>query len=160
MRIQLGPGWTTYPRRRSRRFDLRCQSDVKSRCLGGRCFSLDFLASYPKIEVIVMPDQLISYPTRRRFLQSIGIGATGFMCGESFSFAQATKPRMPPFERSAASDMLEGHLRRRIFAALDARTQEYEKLKSPTEIAEYQKRRREFLVGQLGGFSPASPLNA
>ena len=44
--------------------------------------------------------------------------------------------------------------------ALDRRAAEYEKLKTPEDVARYQQRLREFFVAKLGGFPERTPLNA
>ncbi len=56
--------------------------------------------------------------------------------------------------------MLHHYLMNEVHKSLDANTQAYEKLKTPAEIAAYQKRMKRFFVEQLGGFPERTPLNA
>ena len=65
---------------------------------------------------------------------------------------------LPPTE--ATTGMLESFLQREAFAALDRRREAYEKIKTPEQIATWQKERREFFVRQIGGFPERTPLNA
>ncbi len=58
------------------------------------------------------------------------------------------------------SGMLHAHLMGRAHAAIDKKLAEYERLKTPQEIADYQERMRTFFVTQLGGFPERTPLNA
>jgi hypothetical protein len=51
-------------------------------------------------------------------------------------------------------------LQQQAYAALDRRKEEYEKLKTPEEIAAYQLHRREFMLQQLGGMPERTALNA
>ena len=60
----------------------------------------------------------------------------------------------------APPDMMHAYLLGKSHAALDRRKDAYEKLKTPEEVAAYQKRMREFFVEQLGGFPERTPLNA
>ncbi len=64
---------------------------------------------------------------------------------------------LPP---DAPTGMLESFLQREAFAALDRRREAYEKIKTPEQIATWQKERRDFFVRQLGGFPERTPLNA
>ena len=52
------------------------------------------------------------------------------------------------------------HLQKEAFAALDRRSEEYEKLKTSEDIRAYQKQMRKFFENQLGGFPERTPLNA
>lgn len=61
-------------------------------------------------------------------------------------------------ERAAAS--FYARLQREAYAALDRRTQAFEKLDSPESVAEHQRRLREFFVRQLGGWPERTPLHA
>src|SRR5688500_11921974 len=56
--------------------------------------------------------------------------------------------------------MLQTWLEQQCFVARDRRTAAYEKVKTPEQIAVWQKERREFFVQQLGGFPERTPLNA
>jgi len=58
------------------------------------------------------------------------------------------------------SRMLHAYLMRRAHAAIDEKLAEYEKLKTPREIADYQKSLRDFFVARIGGFPERTPLNA
>ena len=60
----------------------------------------------------------------------------------------------------AAKALFYADLQRQAYAALDQRQAAYEKLKTPEDIAAYQKRHREQFVEQLGGFPERTPLNA
>lgn len=66
----------------------------------------------------------------------------------------------PQIDGIAPSAMMEVWLKKLAFAALDRREAEFEKLKSPEELRAYQQRRRDFFLGQLGGFPERTPLNA
>jgi len=57
-------------------------------------------------------------------------------------------------------EMMHGHLMRLAGAALDRRDAEYEKIKTPQQIAAYQERMRQFYVDALGGFPERTPLEA
>jgi hypothetical protein len=59
----------------------------------------------------------------------------------------------------AAATLFYAALQQQAYAALDRRQEGYEKVKTPEEIAAYQKRLREFMVQQLGGFPERTPLN-
>ncbi|HEX5104134.1 MAG TPA: acetylxylan esterase [Pirellulaceae bacterium] len=69
---------------------------------------------------------------------------------------QCLKPK--PGE-PAASTLFYASLQQQAYAALDARLAEYEKLKTPDDIASYQQRAREFFLQQLGGFPERTPLH-
>jgi dienelactone hydrolase len=60
----------------------------------------------------------------------------------------------------APPDMVHAYLLGKTHAALDRRKEAFEKLKTPEEVAAYQKRMREFFVEQLGGFPERTPLDA
>jgi cephalosporin-C deacetylase-like acetyl esterase len=55
---------------------------------------------------------------------------------------------------------LYAHLQKEAYAALDRRNEAYEQLKTPEQIRAHQKKLREFLIQQLGGFPQRTPLNA
>ncbi len=59
----------------------------------------------------------------------------------------------------APPEMMRAYLLNRALEALDRRDTEYEKIKTPEDVAAYQKRMREFFVAQLGGFPERTPLN-
>ena len=59
----------------------------------------------------------------------------------------------------APREMMRAYLLGRALEALDRRDAEYEKIKTPEDVAAYQKRMREFFVDQLGGFPERTPLN-
>jgi dienelactone hydrolase len=56
--------------------------------------------------------------------------------------------------------MLDAWLKSAAFAALDRRKAEYEKIRTPEQVAAWQQARREFFVRQLGGFPERTPLNS
>jgi cephalosporin-C deacetylase-like acetyl esterase len=57
-------------------------------------------------------------------------------------------------------EMMHAYLMRAAGEALDRREAEYEKLKTPEQLAAYQQRMREFFVAALGGFPERTPLKA
>src|SRR5689334_13950399 len=74
--------------------------------------------------------------------------------------AQPDLTVLPPPDPKQPMAMLQTSLEQQCFAALDRREAAYEKLKTPDQIALWQKERREFFVRQLGGFPERTPLNA
>jgi len=60
----------------------------------------------------------------------------------------------------APQKMMHAYLMRLAETALDRRDAEYEKIKTPVDVAAYQKRMRQFFVDQIGGFPERTPLNA
>ena len=62
-------------------------------------------------------------------------------------------------EGSKPDKMMHGYLMGRVEKALDRRAAEYEKLKTPEQLAEYQQRMHQFFVDALGGFPERTPLN-
>ncbi len=70
---------------------------------------------------------------------------------------QCLKPG--PGEASAAS-LFYSQLQRQAYQALDRRQAAYEELKTPEQVAEYQKRMRGLFDNQLGGFPQRTALNA
>ncbi len=82
-------------------------------------------------------------------------------------------PKEPPKKAKedlrVASDGIEGvtpermlhrYLLQKAYKAFDAADNEYEKIKTPEQIAAYQKRMRNFFIKQLGGFPQRTPLKA
>jgi len=71
-------------------------------------------------------------------------------------------PPVPPPAKGedAPVGMLRAYLTAASFAALDKRKAEYEKVKTPEQVAAWQQERREFFLRQLGGFPARVPLNA
>ncbi|MDD4787011.1 MAG: alpha/beta hydrolase family protein, partial [Pirellulales bacterium] len=61
---------------------------------------------------------------------------------------------------AAPSEVLHAWLMDEVREATERRDAAYEKIKTPEEIAAYQKRMRDFFVEQLGGFPDRTPLNA
>jgi cephalosporin-C deacetylase-like acetyl esterase len=59
----------------------------------------------------------------------------------------------------APTDMMHAYLRAVAEDAFQRRAAEHEKLQTPEEIGNYQKRMRTFFVEQLGGFPERTPLN-
>ena len=51
-------------------------------------------------------------------------------------------------------------MQQQAYSALDRRLAAYEQLKTPDDIDEYQSRRREFFLQQIGGLPERTPLNA
>lgn len=60
----------------------------------------------------------------------------------------------------APSELFYARLQQEAYVALDRRRDAYEQLKTVEQVEAYQRRLREFLVRQLGGFPDRSPLNA
>ena len=60
----------------------------------------------------------------------------------------------------APGQLLYAHLQQQAHAALDQRAERYEQLKTPEDVAAYQKELKDFFVEQLGGFPERTPLNA
>ncbi|MBM3890342.1 MAG: metalloendopeptidase, partial [Verrucomicrobia bacterium] len=71
-------------------------------------------------------------------------------------------PPSPPRPKgsNAPPAMLDAYLKTAAFAALDRRKADYEKVKTPEQVAAWQQQRREFFERQLGGFPKRTPLNA
>ncbi|NQU20220.1 MAG: prolyl oligopeptidase family serine peptidase [Candidatus Nealsonbacteria bacterium] len=59
---------------------------------------------------------------------------------------------------SKPSQMMHARLMDRMHQALDRRRDEYEKLKAPEQLAEHQRRTRQFFVDAVGGFPQRTPL--
>lgn len=60
----------------------------------------------------------------------------------------------------APSQLLSKWLQEQVHAALDARSERYESLKTAEQLAEYQQSMRSFFLKQLGPFPERTPLNA
>jgi cephalosporin-C deacetylase-like acetyl esterase len=60
----------------------------------------------------------------------------------------------------ARHEVVDAYLKQEAFAALDRRAAEYEKLKTPEQLAAYQERVRAFFREQLGEVPEKTPLNA
>ena len=58
------------------------------------------------------------------------------------------------------AEMMQAYLMRQAYEAFERREAEYEKIKTPEDVAEYQERMRRFFVEKLGGFPERTPLNA
>ena len=58
------------------------------------------------------------------------------------------------------AEMMHDHLLKQVNATLDRRAAEYEKIKTPADVAAWQKARREWFLEALGGFPERTPLNA
>lgn len=65
---------------------------------------------------------------------------------------------LPEGERASSS--FYAHLQQEAYAALERRTKNFEQLKTPEQIGEYQRKLRDLFVRQLGGFPERTPLNA
>ncbi|HIQ20223.1 MAG TPA: hypothetical protein EYH34_03140, partial [Planctomycetes bacterium] len=77
--------------------------------------------------------------------------------------AAATADEFAVLPRQSAAEpreMMHTYLMGRVRQALDRRVEEYEKLKTPEQLADYQRRIREFFLESLGGFPQRTPLNA
>ena len=85
--------------------------------------------------------------------------ATAVLCAAA-ARAEDLKVLAPGDLPGPPGKMVHAHLMRLAHAALDRRTAEYEKLKTPDDIAAYQQRRREFFLAALGGLPERTPLNA
>jgi len=65
----------------------------------------------------------------------------------------------PAAGEAPAASLFYADLQRQAYAALDRRQTAYEELKTPEQIAAYQRRLREFMLQQLGGLPERTPLN-
>ncbi len=63
------------------------------------------------------------------------------------------------FDGTTSSGMVHDYLMQEAQKAFDRRDAEYEKLKTPEQLAAYQQRMRQFFVTKLGGFPERTPLN-
>ncbi|MDX1943925.1 MAG: acetylxylan esterase [Pirellulaceae bacterium] len=79
-----------------------------------------------------------------------------FVCGADAEDLTCLKPAAG---EPAAATLFHADLQRQAYAALDKRQAAYEQLKTPEEIAAYQKSLREVMIRQLGGFPAKTPLN-
>lgn len=61
---------------------------------------------------------------------------------------------------SGPDGMMNSYLLRLAYEALDRRNAEYEKIKTPEQVAAWQRGRREAFLAALGGFPERTPLNA
>jgi len=59
----------------------------------------------------------------------------------------------------SAKDMMHTYLMGRVHEALDRREADYEKLKTPEQLAGYQKRMKQYFLDQLGPMPERTPLN-
>ncbi len=66
----------------------------------------------------------------------------------------------PAAGEPAAATLFYANLQRQAYAALDRRQARYEQLKTPDEIAAYQRQQRDLMVEQVGGLPERGPLNA
>lgn len=68
---------------------------------------------------------------------------------------------LPPLvDGVAPTGLLERQLKKLAFAALDRRDAEYEKIKTPDDVAAWQKRQRATFLAAIGGLPERTPLNA
>ena len=68
---------------------------------------------------------------------------------------------LPPLvDGLAPTGLLEAQLKKLAFAALDRRETDYEKIKTPADVAAWQQRQRASFVAALGGLPERTPLNA
>lgn len=63
------------------------------------------------------------------------------------------------FDGQPSNEMMKRYLTDKALAALEAREQRYETIKTPEEIQAYQEDLHAFFVQQLGGFPERTPLN-
>jgi dienelactone hydrolase len=66
----------------------------------------------------------------------------------------------PAIDGVAPTGLLEAQLKKLAFAALDRREAEYEKIKTPEDVAAWQKRERAAFLAAIGGLPERTPLNA
>jgi dienelactone hydrolase len=66
----------------------------------------------------------------------------------------------PTIDGVAPTALLEAQLKKLAFAALDRRDAEYEKIKTPEDVAAWQKRERAAFLTAIGGLPERTPLNA
>lgn len=101
-------------------------------------------------------------PSRRRFLQSLGLGtaALAWKPGLALAGQAGAATELGAVDGIAPRSMLQNYLRGLATAALDRRAVAYDALKTPQDIAAYQQRLRAFFIRQLGGFPDRTPLNA
>ena len=74
--------------------------------------------------------------------------------------AEDLKCLKPQAGEPAPSTLFYSALQQQAYATLDRRKSAYEELKTPDQIATYQRRLRDLFVEQLGGFPERCPLNA
>jgi|UniRef100_UPI003784048E cephalosporin-C deacetylase-like acetyl esterase len=68
---------------------------------------------------------------------------------------------LPPLVDGVAPvGLLEAQLKKLAFAALDRRDTDYEKIKTPADVAAWQQRQRASFLAALGGLPERTPLNA
>ena len=79
--------------------------------------------------------------------------------GAASAAARDMKVLPPDIDGVAPRSMMHAYLMRAVHEALDRRDAEFEKLKTPGQLAAYQQRMRELFVGALGGFPARTPLN-
>lgn len=100
----------------------------------------------------------------RAFWLSLGI-----VCCMAFGAGGGEAPAPEPawtdvlpgeLEGYPASEMMTRYLRNQVYQALDRREAKYEQIKTPEQMAEYQKTMKQLFVEQLGGFWEKTPLNA
>ena len=79
--------------------------------------------------------------------------------GAASAAARDMKVLPPDIDGVAPRSMMHAYLMRAVPEALDRRDAEFEKLKTPGQLAAYQQQMRELFVGALGGFPARTPLN-
>jgi dienelactone hydrolase len=95
----------------------------------------------------------------KRHLAIWSLGLT--LCAANAQDLNVLPPSPPvPKGTNAPLAMLDAYLKAAAFAALDKRKADYEKVKTPEQVAAWQQQRREFFERQLGGFPKRTPLNA
>jgi len=78
-------------------------------------------------------------------------------CGAEASDLQVLPEKV---NEIAPAEMMHAYLLGRAHEATERRDREYENLKTAEQLAEYQRRMRQFFTEQLGGFPERTPLNA
>ena len=66
----------------------------------------------------------------------------------------------PEIDGVAPTEMMHAYLMGQAYEAFDRREAEYEKIKTPEDVAAYQERMRQFFTDKLGGWPERTPLNA
>lgn len=98
-------------------------------------------------------------PSRRDFLKTVGWGTASLTLGSRLLGADGTlATEVGAVGGVQPGAMLGNYLDQLGFAALDRRQAVYDTLKTPADIAAYQKRLRAYFVQQLGGLPERTPL--
>lgn len=84
----------------------------------------------------------------------------GLISFASASFASELNVLSEQINNATPSEMMKDYLRTLTQEACDRREANYELLKTPDQLREYQIKMKEFFIEQLGGFPERTPLNA